>query len=199
MGSGPRQCYQHVVVRTRRRRYVVGGCAALAMRGRELAVLTIKGKDVGGPVFVLWCGTHRDRQRVYWSHLGTYRAMHPELFDKPVLRDMEDLGDCAAEAVRQGYSAFKTNLIFPGESPITISSLNPDSNDQNAASDVVKHAEKQISTMRDAVGPDIDICLDINYNFKTEGSIAVGRILEPYNLFWLEIDNQDPKALAQIK
>ena len=37
--------------------------------------------------------------------------------------------------------------------------------------------------MREAVGPDVDICLDINYNFKTEGAIAIGRALEPFDLF----------------
>jgi len=41
--------------------------------------------------------------------------------------------------------------------------------------------------------------LDINYNFKTQGAIALGKALEPYDLFWLEIDNQDPGALAQLK
>lgn len=80
-----------------------------------------------------------------------------------------------------------------------ISDLNPDSNDQNTPTELVEHAVHQISTMRNAVGPDIDICLDINYNFKTQGAIALGKALEPYDLFWLEIDNQDPGALAQLK
>ena len=199
IGKDPRSVDKHFMDMYRLTRSSSGGATAMAIAGIELALWDVKGKDAGVPVYGLMGGPHRDRQRVYWSHLGTYRAMYPELYDKPALRSMEDLGDCAAEAVRQGYSAFKTNLIFPGEFPITISSLQPDSNDQNAPSDVVKHAEEQISTMRDAVGPDIDICLDINYNFKTEGAIAVGKILEPYDLFWLEIDNQDPKALAQIK
>jgi L-alanine-DL-glutamate epimerase-like enolase superfamily enzyme len=53
--------------------------------------------------------------------------------------------------------------------------------------------------MREAVGPDIDILLDINYNFKTEGAIAIGRALEEYELYWMEIDNQDPDALLQLK
>ena len=53
--------------------------------------------------------------------------------------------------------------------------------------------------MREAVGPSVDILLDINYNFKTEGAIRIARALEPYNLFWIEHDNEDPEALAQLK
>ena len=53
--------------------------------------------------------------------------------------------------------------------------------------------------MRDAVGDSVDILLDINYNFKTEGAIRIARALEPYNLFWIEHDNEDPEALAQLK
>src|SRR2546425_1198933 len=49
------------------------------------------------------------------------------------------------------------------------------------------------------VGPDVGICLDINVNFKPSEAVRVGRALEPYDLFWLEIDNQDPHALAQLK
>ena len=53
--------------------------------------------------------------------------------------------------------------------------------------------------MREAVGPDIDILLDINYNFKTEGAIRLGRALEPYNLFWLEQRQRRPARPGPIE
>jgi len=112
---------------------------------------------------------------------------------------MEDLADCAREAVDAGYTAFKTNIIFPGENPRGIGNMFAGSNDQNAPTDLVRHTKTQIGAMRQAVGPDIDILLDINYNFKTEGAIAIGRALEEYELYWMEIDNQDPDALLQLK
>ena len=199
IGKDPRPVDRLYMDMYRRTRSSSGGATAMAIAGLELALWDIKGKDAGVPVYELHGGPHRDKQRVYWSHLGTYRAMHPEMYDKPTLKTMDDLGECAVEAVDQGYTAFKTNLIFPGEKPFMISDLNPDSNDQNTPTELVEHAVHQISTMRNAVGPDIDICLDINYNFKTQGAIALGKALEPYDLFWLEIDNQDPGALAQLK
>jgi L-alanine-DL-glutamate epimerase-like enolase superfamily enzyme len=176
-----------------------GGATALAIAGIELALWDIKGKYHGVPVYQLVGGPFRDKQRVYWSHLATYRARNAEILGKPPLRTMEDVANCAREAVDAGYMAFKTNIIFPGENPSMIGNMFSGSNDDNAPTDLVRHTVEQISAMRQAVGPDIDILLDINYNFKTEGAINIGRALEPYDLYWMEIDNEDPEALAQLK
>ena len=45
----------------------------------------------------------------------------------------------------------------------------------------------------------MDICLDLNFNFKPESCMRIAKILEPYNLLWLEIDMYNPEALRQIK
>ena len=183
----------------RHTRSASGGATAMAIAGLELALWDIKGKYHGVPVYRLLGGPFRERQRVYWSHLATYRARMAEAWGKPKLSTMEDVADCAREAVEAGYTAFKTNIVFPGENPSVINNMFAGANDQNAPTDLVRHAAEQIGAMRSAVGPDVDICLDVNYNFKTEGAIAIGRALEPFDLFWLEIDNQDPDALLQLK
>ena len=183
----------------RHTRSASGGATAMAIAGIELALWDIKGKYHGVPVYRLLGGPFRERQRVYWSHLATYRARMAEAWGKPKLETMEDVADCAREAVEAGYTAFKTNIVFPGENPSVINNMFAGANDQNAPTDLVRHAAEQIGAMRSAVGPDVDICLDVNYNFKTEGAIAIGRALEPFDLFWLEIDNQDPDALLQLK
>jgi L-alanine-DL-glutamate epimerase-like enolase superfamily enzyme len=199
IGQDPRPVEKLYMDMYRRTREASGGATAMAMAGIELALWDIKAKALDVPVYRLFGGPHRDRQRVYWSHLATYRARNHEVLGKPKLQTMEDVADCAREAVEAGYTAFKTNLVFPGDNPASITQGFSGSNDQNAPTDLVRHAVEQIGTMRDAVGPDIDICLDINYNFKTQGAIAIGKALEPFDLFWLEIDNQDPEALAQLK
>lgn len=177
-----------------------GGATGMAIAGIELALWDIKGKRAGAPVHDLVGGPFRERQRVYWSHLATYRANSPELFGAKPLRSMDDVADCAREAVEKGYTAFKTNIVFPGEPSHAISQgRSGPEHDQLAPRELIDHAVTQIAAMREAVGPAIDICLDINFNFKTQGAIAVAQALEPYNLFWLEIDNQDPQALAQLK
>src|SRR5882672_5595937 len=109
------------------------------------------------------------------------------------------MGGPHRESPARGYTAFKTNIIWPGDPARAISQGRLGPHDQVASRDIVKQAVAQISAMRDAVGPDVGICLDINVNFKPSEAIRVGRALEPYDLFWLEIDNQDPHALAQLK
>ncbi len=198
IGEDPRPVDKLYMDMYRRSRAESGGATAMAIAGIELALWDIKGKSHGVPVYRLVGGPFRDKQRVYWSHLATYRTRSAELMGKPKLRTMEDVANCAREAVDAGYTAFKTNIVFPGENAAGISRMGG-TDDQNAPTDLVRHAAEQIGAMRQAVGPDIDICLDINYNFKTQGAIAIGRALERFDLFWLEIDNQDPEALAQLK
>ena len=45
----------------------------------------------------------------------------------------------------------------------------------------------------------MDINLDLNFNFKPESAMRIARVLEQFDLLWLEIDMYDPEALLQIK
>ena len=58
---------------------------------------------------------------------------------------------------------------------------------------------EQLSAIRDAVGPEMGIMLDINFHFKTEGFRQVADAVAPFNLTWLEIDTHDAPALALIR
>ncbi len=172
----------------------------MGIAGIELACWDIKGKALGVPVNNLVGGPYRASQRVYWSHLASARAGDPSLAPDKPLKDWAAVAAAALEAPERGYDAFKTNIIWPGETPRSISqSRDGLSHDQRADTEIVRNAEKQISVMRGAVGDSVDILLDINYNFKTEGAIRIARALEPYNLFWIEHDNEDPEALVQLK
>jgi galactonate dehydratase len=183
----------------RANRAASGGATAMAIAGIELACWDIKGKASSVPVSHLVGGPFRDRQRVYWSHLASGRAGKEERYGARPLRTWEDVADCAREAVDRGYTAFKTNIVFPGEPSSVINQGFSGPHDQNAPTDLMNQAVRQMEVMRQAVGPDIDIALDINFNFKTEGAIRIARLLEPFRLMWLEIDNQDPQALLQLK
>ena len=48
-------------------------------------------------------------------------------------------------------------------------------------------------------GEDVDILLDMNFNFKTEGYLRVIRALREFDLFWYELDVFNPEALAYIR
>jgi L-alanine-DL-glutamate epimerase-like enolase superfamily enzyme len=45
----------------------------------------------------------------------------------------------------------------------------------------------------------VDILVDLNFNFKTEGFLKVARAIEPFDIFWIEIDTRDAKALHYIR
>jgi galactonate dehydratase len=45
----------------------------------------------------------------------------------------------------------------------------------------------------------MDILVDLNFNYKTEGYVQVARAMEPFDLLWVEIDSRDPKALHYIR
>jgi len=200
IGKDPRAVEKIYFDLYRNFRDVPGGIAQMGIAAVELACWDIKGKALGLPVSHLVGGPHRSSQRVYWSHMVSARAHDPNLAPDKPLNNWDAVAQAVKEAPERGYDAFKTNIVWPGENPTAISQGRDDGNhDQRADTDIVRHAEKQISVMREAVGPSVDILLDINYNFKTEGAIRIAKALEPYNLFWIEHDNESPQALAQLR
>ena len=64
---------------------------------------------------------------------------------------------------------------------------------------MLRHIETLIGTFRDAVGPDVDINLDLNFNFKPEACMRIAQVLEQFDLLWLEIDMYEHEAIRQIK
>jgi len=200
IGKDPRAVEKLYFNLYRALRQVPGGIAQMGIAAIELACWDIKGKALGLPVSHLVGGPHRTSQRVYWSHLGSARVHNPSLaLDKP-LKDWEAVASATREVSERGYDAFKTNIFWPGGSPRAISQGRDGINhDQRVDTELLRHAEKQISVMRDAAGNSIDILLDVNSNFKTEGVIRLAKALEPYKLFWIEHDNENPQALAQLR
>jgi len=179
-----------------------GGIAAKAIAGIELALWDVKSKALGVPVYELFGGPLRDRQQAYWSHCGTSRARSYDLIGVPPLRTMDDIRRLGEEVVARGYRALKTNIIFPGDpGDVYFAGFGggPGTTDQNASTDLIRHIEEQIGTFRDAVGPDVGIALDLNFNFKPEAAKRICRALEKFNMMWVEIDMYDPDALRQLK
>jgi L-alanine-DL-glutamate epimerase-like enolase superfamily enzyme len=71
--------------------------------------------------------------------------------------------------------------------------------DQASVKDNIEALTKIVSTFRDAVGDQVDICVDINMTFNNDGFIRVAKAMEPFDLMWLEVDSNDPAALLQMK
>ena len=185
-----------------------GGIAARAMAGIECALVDIAARARNISVTELLGGPTRDKVRLYWSHCGTTRVRHHDLVGKPPIETWADVTALGKEVVARGFTALKTNIVMPGQGGTWFSGFGQNgsafgvtmgANDEWASNGLIAHIEKHIGTLRDAVGPDFDINLDLNWHFKPEACMRIAKALEPFNLHWLEIDTTDPDALAQIK
>jgi galactonate dehydratase len=191
---------QHLHVMTRQSR---GGVNQQAIAAIENALLNIAGKAYGVPVAALFGGPIRERIPVYWSHFGTYRVRSAALMGVPELRSYEDLARHAVEVRDRGFRALKTNILPMADgrvgSYVPGFGRNPGWPELNWDNKLLRGLADQLSVIREAVGPDMGIHLDTNFNFKTEGFKRIAETVAPFNLTWLEIDTHDAPALAEIK
>ena len=202
IGKDPRAYEMRFWDMLRGTRQSPGGIAAKAIAGVELALIDIKARALGISVVELFGGPTREQVRVYWSHCGTSRARHYDLLNTPPLRTMDDIAALGREVVERGYTALKTNIVLPGD-PASVYfggfGGEPGTTDGVVTRQILRHIETLIGTFRDAVGPDVDINLDLNFNFKPESCMRIAQVLEQFDLLWLEIDMYEPDAIRQIK
>ncbi|MEI8301891.1 MAG: mandelate racemase/muconate lactonizing enzyme family protein [Burkholderiales bacterium] len=178
-----------------------GGVVGQALGAIENALLDAKAKTLGVPCYELLGGKMRDRLRVYWSHCVTWRASRRPHY-QPEISDVEGVRALAREVRERGFTGLKTNIYryengqikgwAPGFGNPNLPALNME---RNIAQGVREH----LQIMREAAGPDMDILLDLNFNAKTEGYLKVLRAIEDLDMFWVEIDTRDPRALAYIR
>ena len=198
------QVFAHLYAMTRQ---APGGINAQAIAAIENALLDVKGKALGVSVASLLGGAMRDHLRLYWSHCGTYRVNErtAQFMDKPMLKSLDDVRELGAEVREMGFTGLKCNTYMfgeksyvhgPGFGPARNSAQVPE---LNAERDVINAIAEQIEAFREGAGPDVDLLLDLNFNFKTEGYIKITRALAPYDMFWCEMDIFNPEALATIR
>ena len=181
-----------------------GGIAGKAIAGIDMALWDIKAKALGVPVYELAGGPMRERQRVYWSHCGSSRMGNAELIGVPPLNTWADVTALGKEVVERGFTALKTNPLIPHNEPKTWERLGgfgggggtTDGNVTNAFLDSIR---TQIGTLRDAVGPYVDIALDLNFNFRVEAAKRICKALEEFRMMWIEIDIYEPDGLREIR
>jgi len=178
-----------------------GGVVGQALGAIENALLDAKAKALGVPCYELLGGKMRDRIRVYWSHFVTWRAGRIPHYP-PAITDKEGVKAISREVREKGFSAVKTNLWryeggkIAGWAP---GFGNPFSPELNVDRRILKGLREHLETIRGAAGPEVDLLLDLNFNAKTEGYLKILREIADLDMFWVEIDSRDPKALAHIR
>lgn len=144
------------------------------MNGIELACWDILGKSLGVPVWQLLGGKHRDQLRAYGN--GWYQGP----------RDPSFFAEEAAKLVERGYTAMKFDPFGGAFRQI-------DRQSERLAMQIVK-------AVRDAVGPDVDICIEAHDRFSVTHAVRIGRKLADFEPMWFEtpVHSMDLKATVEV-
>jgi galactonate dehydratase len=147
-----------------------------AISGIEQALWDIVGRACSQPVYNLLGGPCRERIRVYangWS----YGMSAPD-----------DFARAASAVVDQGFTALKLDpLPRPWRTFI--------------AKEHERHAVKVIEATRRAVGPKIDILLDLHRRLAPMHAISLAKRLEEFEPYWLEepCQAENLEAIAEVR
>jgi galactonate dehydratase len=138
----------------------------------EMACWDIFGKAVGKPVYQLLGGAVRDRIKAYAN--GWYT----------VERTPEEFHAAAVRAIERGYRALKFDPFGAGFYEM-------------------ERAEKRkviglVEAVRDAVGPDAEILIEMHGRFNPATAIEMARELERFTPSWVE-EPVPPENLAALK
>ena len=203
IGQDPRPVQQIASTLWVRQVQAPGGINSRAIAAIENALLDIKGKALGVPVYELFGGPVRERIPVYWSHCGSYRVRNHELVGVPPLRNYDDIAALGAEVKRRGFKALKTNILpFDGKKLTNFGpgfGRSPGFPELNVDRKTLQSVRDLLSAFRQGAGPEMGLHLDVNYHFKTEGYLQIAKAVAPFDMTWLEIDTWDPQSLALIR
>ena len=147
-----------------------------AISGLEHAMWDIAGKAYGAPVHKLIGGACRDKIRVYangWS------GGNPT---------PDSLAERASEVIEAGFTALKFDPI-PGRWRTYVSK------------DVERAAVENVRAVREAVGPDVDILVEMHRRLAPMHAVRIAHEIEQYHPFWYEepILAENIPALASVR
>lgn len=203
VGADPRQLERAAALLQARTVQAPGGVNQHAIAALLNAAVDIKAKSLDVPACALFGGPARREIDLYWSHCGSYRLRHADVLGVPPVRTYEDIVALGAEVRERGFRALKTSVLPFVEGELRSFGpgfgWTPGYPELNLDPLVVKSVTRLLASFREAAGEDVQLMLDLNCHFRTEGFLRLARAVEPYGLRWLEIDAADPASLATIR
>ncbi|HIF30653.1 MAG TPA: galactonate dehydratase [Planctomycetes bacterium] len=178
VGKDPLHIERHWQHMFRRSLFRGGSDIMAAIGAIDIALWDIKGKAYGRPVHELLGGPTREKVRLY-THLGGSTPA--------------ELAEQAKARVAEGFTAVR---LYPfgdfGQSDFE------EGRGLEAMSFTAmqRNAVERVGAVRDAVGPDVDVMIDVVNRLTPVEAIAVGRSLEEFNLFFFE-DPIEPENMDQ--
>ena len=138
------------------------------MSGIDEALWDIKGKALGVPVYELLGGRCWDKLRVYAN--GWYRGCVAP----------EEYAEAALKVAADGYTAMKFD-------PFAINREGVWEYPRRAMDlDRADLAYERVEAVREAIGPKVDILVEVHGNLGTTSAIQMGKRLEPLRPFFYE-------------
>ena len=146
-----------------------------ALAAFDVACWDLKGQALGVPVWKLLGGRVRDRVQAYAN--GWYQSY----------RDPVEIARLARTVVDRGYRALKLD-------PFGAASAELSSVEQHRAMSIV-------ASVREAVGPDVQIFVEMHGRFTPATAVRVANALEPYAPDWIEepVPPENPEAMKRVR
>ena len=148
-----------------------------ALSAVDIALWDIAGKFFGVPVYQLLGGKCRDKARVYGHVIGSTK---------------EELLKGCVQAKAEGFTAVGHLTPFLDESRNVPY--------YKTHTDKIQDAVQTVAAYREAVGDEVDLCIEIHRRLDPAEAIVLGRAIEPYRPFFYEDpirpDNLD--AMAEV-
>jgi galactonate dehydratase len=161
----------------------MSGATVTAMTGIEIALWDLAGKILGVPIYQLLGGKFRDTVRLYCdSHAG--EDFSPESY-----------AERAKEVVSLGFDALKFDVDE------TEAGFRNDRWNWHASGPEIDWMIERVGAVRDAVGPNVDLAIDMHGRYDLASGIAVARAMEQFKLLWLEepVPPENVAAMREVK
>jgi galactonate dehydratase len=136
----------------------------------ESALWDLAGKALGLPIYQLLGGKFRDKIRVYCD-----TALYQRNLPTPA-----DFAEAAKKSVSMGFNAIKFDLDQAND-PNKYDWFN-----WTASPGELQRMYDQVAAAREAVGPKVDLLVDMHGRYDAVTGQAIAKRLEPLNLMWLE-------------
>lgn len=169
IGKDPGQIEHHFQVVSRDTHFM-GSVLSAAMSAIDIALWDILGKSVNKPVYQLLGGKCRDKIRVFAKVIGD---------------SIEARAESAAKQVASGYTSLRTVPFLPGW-------------ETEPPGSFLSTAIAIVQAIREAVGYEIDLGLEIHRNLRPEETIVLANALSQYRILYYE-DPVAPESLDALR
>jgi galactonate dehydratase len=171
-----------------------GRAIQVASSAIEQALWDVAGKLLGVPVYKLLGG----RASAGLVRLRCYATMSAGLKD----RSPAGYGQEAARCAAAGYTGVKV-VPFGGASvgPGTLGAPGAHGLDGATARPAMEEGVARVAAVREAVGPDVDVLIELGFGLDWSATVQFARRIEPYNAFWIEAPLlwDDAQELARLR